>query len=130
MIRKEKCIAAIKAFRAKTGIEISDENCIATLHLMNAHGLDLHAALDQSSRCANDHGIDAWFYDSISDELFVYQSKLSESKAIALRGLDDLGRARDWLERVVLEGSLDTIPSNNPCLFQSLSVAWRNQVLG
>jgi hypothetical protein len=117
MIRKEECIAAVKAFRAKTGIEISDENCIATLHVMNTHGLDVHAALDQSSRGANDHGIDAWFYETGSHSLFVYQSKLSESKSLALRGLDDLSRARDWLERVIVEGGLDAIPSDNPCLF-------------
>ncbi len=117
MIRKEDCVAAIKAFRAKTGIEISDENCVATLHVMNSHGLDVHAALDQSSRGANDHGLDAWFYDPTSRELFIYQSKLSESKAIALRGFDDLGRARDWLERVIVNGNLDAIPSDNPCLF-------------
>ncbi|HZM02102.1 MAG TPA: hypothetical protein VFC44_03675 [Candidatus Saccharimonadales bacterium] len=50
MIPKEDCQKAIKAFRAKQGVEATDENIIATIHLMNTHGVDFHAALDQSSR--------------------------------------------------------------------------------
>jgi hypothetical protein len=50
MIRKEDCQKVIRTFRAKHGIDATDENVIATVHLMNAHGLDVHAALDQSSR--------------------------------------------------------------------------------
>lgn len=117
MIQKEDCLRAIKAFRAKYAIEAPDENIIGTIHLMNTHGMDSHAALDQSSRSANDHGIDAWFHDSTSARLFVYQSKLSESKATALRGFGDLDRARQWLEALISEGRVDVVPSDNHCLF-------------
>lgn len=117
MLRKEDCLKAIKAFRAKQGLDASDENIIATIHLMNAHGLDIAAALDQSSRAADDHGIDAWFYDEGKQELCIYQSKLSEGKGLALRGFNDLDRARQWIEPVVIEGLVETVPSHNNCLF-------------
>ncbi len=117
MVRKEDCLRAVKAFRAKQGIEASDDNVIASIHLMNAHGLDIAAALDQSSRAGDDHGIDAWHYDDANQELFIYQSKLSESKSLVLRGLDDLDRARQWLEPVVIDGAVEKVPSDNHCLF-------------
>jgi len=116
MIPKENCLKAIKNFRAKQGIEASDENIIATIHLMNTHGVDLNAALDQSSRSGNDHGVDAWFYDETDKELFIYQSKLTESRAASLRGLGDLDYARQWLEEVVIDGLVTAIPDNN-CLY-------------
>lgn len=117
MLRKEDCLRAIKTFRAKQGLDASDENIIATIHLMNAHGLDIAAALDQSSRAADDHGIDAWFYDDEKQELYIYQSKLSEGKGLALRGFGDLDRARQWIEPIVIEGVVETVPSDNNCLF-------------
>jgi hypothetical protein len=117
MLKKESCVRAVKAFRAKHGLDASDENVIATMHLMNKHGMDVNAALDQSSSCGNDHGSDAWYYDEPNRELFIYQSKLTESKALALRGLDDLDRARQWLEQVIIEGTVETVPSDNHCLF-------------
>lgn len=40
MIRKDDCLKAIKAFRIKYAIEAPDENIIATIHLMNTHGMD------------------------------------------------------------------------------------------
>ncbi len=49
MLKKDDCIKSIKKFRAKNGLEASDENTIATVHLMNTHGIDIHAALDQKS---------------------------------------------------------------------------------
>ena len=104
MIRKEDCQKVIRAFRAKHGIDATDENVIATVHLMNAHGLDVHAALDQSSRSGNDRGVDAWYYHEPDNELTIYQSKLTESKALCLRGLNDLDTARQWIEQIVLEG--------------------------
>src|SRR5262245_33570109 len=110
MLKKETSQQPINAFRAKVGIEATDENIIATLHLMNTHGMDIHAALDQSSRSANDHGIDAWHYLELSHELFLYQSKLTESKALTLRGLNDLDRARQWLEQVIIEGTVEVVP--------------------
>jgi len=107
----------IKAFRAKYGLDALDENVIAAVHLMNAHGVDVNAALDQSSRSGNDQGIDAWYYSEAAQELFIYQSKLTESRPQAIKGLDDLTRARIWLEKVIVEGSVDSVPSNNHCLF-------------
>ncbi len=77
MLTKDKCVPVIKSFRAKYALESSDENTIATIHLMNTHGIDIHAALDQSSRSGNDHGIDAWFYDEHDRNLFIYQSKMN-----------------------------------------------------
>src|ERR1035438_5533405 len=117
MIPKENCQKAIKAFRAKQGVEATDENIIATIHLMNTHGVDLHAALDQSSRSGNDHGVDAWFYDEAKSELFIYQSKLTESKTAALRGLGDLDSARQWLEGIIIDGTVASIPIENNSLF-------------
>lgn len=117
MLRKEDCLKAIKTFRAKQGLDASDENIIATIHLMNAHGLDIAAALDQSSRAADDHGIDAWFYDEEKQELCIYQSKLSEGKGLALRGFGDLDRARQWIEPILIKGIVEVVPSDNNCLF-------------
>jgi len=79
--------------------------------------MDVNAAFDQSSSCGNDHGSDAWYYDEANRELFIYQSKLTESKFLALRGLNDLDRARQWLEQVIIEGTVETVPSDNHCLF-------------
>jgi AIPR protein len=117
MIPKENCLKAIKAFRSKQGVEATDENIIATIHLMNTHGVDFHAALDQSSRSGNDHGVDAWFYDEARNELFVYQSKLTESRPSTLRGLSDLDFARQWLEEIIIEGTVTSVPNDNHCLF-------------
>lgn len=116
MRSKDDCLKAVKNFRAKQGVEAADENIIATIHLMNTHGLDLHSAMDQSSRSANDHGVDAWFYDDKANDLTIYQSKLTESRAAALRGLGDLDYARQWLEEVLIEGTVAAIPDNH-CLF-------------
>lgn len=117
MLKKNDCLAVIKSLKAKHGLEASDENLIATIHLMNTHGIDVNAALDQSSRSGNDRGIDAWYYESASQELFIYQSKLTESKPSALRGLIDLSDARQWLEQVIISGTVDVVPSDNHCLF-------------
>src|ERR1039457_382250 len=112
MISKVDCIKAVKSFRAKQGVEASDENIIATIHLMNTHGMDLHSAMDQSSRSGNDHGVDAWFYDDKVNELLIYQSKLTESRPGAVRGLGDLDYARQWLEEVLINGAVTSIPDN------------------
>jgi hypothetical protein len=117
MVTRDKCIDAIKKFRAKNAIDTSDENVIATMHLMNCHGIDVNAALDQSSRGANDKGIDAWYLDDKSSELYIFQSKLSESRALVLKGLLDLDRARVWLEQVLVDGHVDVVPNDNHCLF-------------
>jgi hypothetical protein len=117
MTSKDTCLKEIKSLRAKHAVERSDENVIAAIHLMNTHGIDLNAALDQSSPCGNDHGVDAWYYDEPKNRLLVYQSKLSESKPAALSGLRDLEKARAWLEEVIVDGTVATVPNDNPCLF-------------
>ncbi len=117
MLSKSECLEAIKSLRANQAIEASDENIIAAIHLNNTHGLGIDAALDQSSRSGNDHGVDAWYYDDTKRMLIVYQSKLSASKAAALAGLADLNRARAWLEEVIINGTVATIPNDNHCLF-------------
>lgn len=117
MLRKDDCVAVIKSFRARHGLDASDENVIATVHLMNAHGLDANAALDQSSRSGGDRGVDAWHYDEAGRELFVYQSKLTESRPGALRGFSDLEAAAGWVGGVVVDGAVDSVPSDNHCLF-------------
>jgi hypothetical protein len=117
MVGKATCIEAIKKFRSKSGVDAADENVIAAIHLMNMHGLDVHAALDQSSRSANDNGIDSWYCDEGLNTVYVYQSKLSESRQLVLKGLADLDRARHWLEQVLVQGQVHAVPSDNHCLF-------------
>jgi hypothetical protein len=118
MLKKEQCIKSINKFREKTGImDASDENIISTIHIMNFHKLDLHAALDQSSRGSNDHGIDAWYYSDDKHELFIYQSKLSENKGLVLRGLNDLQLAASFLEKIIVEGALDKVPNDNHAIY-------------
>jgi hypothetical protein len=112
-----QCIDAIKSFRAKQAIESTDENIIATMHLMNCFAADVNAALDQSSRAANDHGIDAWYYEEKPGKLHILQSKLSESRSTVVKGFYDLDRAREWLEQVLVDGHVDAVPADNHCLF-------------
>ncbi|MEO8147672.1 MAG: hypothetical protein ABI723_08555 [Bacteroidia bacterium] len=107
MISKENCLKRISKFREKPGIvDATDENIISAIHLMNFHGLDLHAALYQSSRSANDNGIDPWFFDDDKKELFIYQSKLSEGKILVLNGLNDLRRQVIFLSKFLLKVKL------------------------
>jgi len=96
MEQKSKFGAAIKNFRIKQGVEASDQNLMATIHLMNDRRIDINAALDQSSRGPSDKGIDAWDYDAKTHELYIYQSKFSESKYLVLDGLNDLLKANRW----------------------------------
>jgi hypothetical protein len=114
---KADCVIVARTFRAKHGLDAPDENVIATIHLMNKHGLDASVALDQSSRGANDMGIDAWYYNPQKSELSIYQSKLSESRSTVARGFDDLRRACEWLDDVVVTGQVETAPASNQCLF-------------
>ena len=118
MLKKEQCIKSINKFREKTGImDATDENIISAIHIMNFHKLDLHAALDQSSRGAHDHGIDAWYYSDEKKELYIYQSKLSEGKGLVLRGLNDLLTATAFLEKVIIDGELEKVPNDNHAVY-------------
>ena len=117
MQKKEKVVEKVKAFRYKHGIEGSEENIVVAVHLMNVHGLDKDSALDQSSRSANDNGIDGWYFDLPKNKLHVYQSKLTESKALVLKGFQDLKNGSEWLEKVLVVGKLEKIPNDNPSLY-------------
>src|SRR4030067_2418126 len=118
MIKKEDCTNKINKFKEKTGVgNASDENLITTIHLMNYHGIDLHASLDQSSRGPNDNGIDGWYYDDERKELFIYQSKLSEGKGLVIKGVNDLRRAVNWLQQIIVDGKVEKIPNDNQALY-------------
>jgi len=117
MVSKDDCLKAIRQFRSKYAVEAPEANIVAAIHLMNRHGIDAYAALDQSSRSGSDSGVDAWHFDDKRRELFVYQSKLTESRAMAAHGFGDLDRARAWLEDVIIRGELEQIPVANHCLF-------------
>src|SRR5260370_33828885 len=87
----------ISDFKARYGVQDQDEHIITTIHLTNVHRLDLSSAQDQTSHGAGDHGIDGWQYDEKSCSLYIYQSKLSQSKTTVLAGLSSLQQAADWL---------------------------------
>ncbi len=89
MLSREQVVKRVQEFKAKHGVlDEQDENVVATLHLMNTHDLDLHAAQDHTSRGGNDHGIDAWHFDPAASSLTLYQSKLTSSKVMALKGFE------------------------------------------
>jgi hypothetical protein len=44
MLTKDECLKAIKPLRVKHGLDADDESVVATLHLMNEHGIDVTAA--------------------------------------------------------------------------------------
>ena len=102
--------------KIRFAIEGDDANTIAAIHLMNKHLIDLDAGIGQSSRASGDHGVDAWHLCPKTHELFIYQSKFTESKSLTLQGIDDLSRAREWIENVLINGEVDKIPQN-PCLY-------------
>lgn len=116
MLSKEKCGKLLRELQVRFAIEGDPANTIAALHIKDKHLVDIHAALDHSSRTPGDHGVDAWHLDEKAGELFIYQSKFTESKALTLQGLSDLDRARDWLESVLVAGEVERVPQN-PCLY-------------
>lgn len=118
--QKTKCEKLIEDFRRKKALDSSNETVAMAMHLMNEHAVDDEEALDNSSRSGDDHGIDGWYFREKDGELFVYQSKFSESKNIVLAGLKDLLRAKDWLEEVLIKGEVEKIPDNQ-CLYNLYS---------
>ncbi len=116
MQSKEKIINSVNQYRIKYALDGTDENLSVVLHLINSLSLDRDSAIDQSSNRNNDYGIDGWFYNTENNELNIFQSKLSESKALALRGLNDLLNASNWLENIFINGSLEKTP-DNPALY-------------
>lgn len=113
MLARDQVIKRVKDFKAKFGVQDEqDENVVATLHLMNTHEMDLHAAQDHTSRGSSDHGIDAWHFDTTSSCLTIYQSKLSNSKAMALKGFEGLLSACEWLAELLETSTLSAPPTN------------------
>jgi hypothetical protein len=102
----------IKDFKVRFALDASEENVVTTIHLMNTHLIDKDTALDQSSLGSNDNGIDGWYYDNKNNELFIYQSKLTDSKGLALKGLKDLTNALSYLEKIIVKKEVSKIPTN------------------
>lgn len=117
MVDRIRCEEAARRFKVAQGVDLSDENAVAAFHLMNTHGVDTATALDQSSRSAGDHGIDTWYYSEEDDQLYIYQSKLSEQKSLVLKGLSDLLAAGHWLSDLLERGELERRPTGNHCLY-------------
>lgn len=109
---KQTQLKTIKDFKVRFALDATEENVVTTIHLMNTHLIDKDTALDQSSLGSNDFGIDGWYYDTKTNELFIYQSKLTDSKGLALRGLKDLTTALSYLEKIIVHKEVGKIPTN------------------
>ncbi len=105
-------LKTIKDFKVRFALDATEENVVTTIHLMNTHLIDKDTALDQSSLGSNDYGIDGWYYDNRTNELFIYQSKLTDGKGLALRGLKDLTTALSYLEKIIVRKEVGKIPTN------------------
>lgn len=112
MLDRELVVNRVASFKTKHGVQDRDEHVVTTIHLMNTHRLDLSAAQDQTSHGANDRGIDGWHYDPKSSTLTLYQSKLTESKVMALKGCDELVAGANWIGTVLQTGDLGGMLTN------------------
>lgn len=109
---KQTHLKTIKDFKVRFALDATEENVVTTIHLMNTHLIDKDTALDQSSLGSSDYGIDGWYYDRRINELFIYQSKLTDNKGLVLRGLKDLTTALSYLERIIVLKEVGKIPTN------------------
>lgn len=109
---KQTQLKTIKDFKVRFALDGTEENVVTTLHLMNTHLVDKDTALDQSSLGSSDFGIDGWYYDLKTNELFIYQSKLTDSRGLALQGLKDLTTALNFLEKVIVQKNVGKVPKN------------------
>jgi hypothetical protein len=109
---KQTQLKTIKDFKVRFALDATEENVVTTIHLMNTHLIDKDTALDQSSLGSNDFGIDGWYYDNKTNELFIYQSKLTDSKGLALKGLNDLTNALIYLEKIIVKKDVGKVPVN------------------
>jgi hypothetical protein len=109
---KQTQLKSIKDFKVRFALDATEENVVTTIHLMNTHLIDRDTALDQSSLGSNDFGIDGWYFDNKTNELFIYQSKLTDSKVLALKGLKDLTNALTYLEKIIIQKEVGKIPTN------------------
>lgn len=114
MQEKEEIVKAVNEYRVKYGLEGRDENLITIVHFINSEWLDLDRAIEQTSDGSKDFGIDGWFLDG--ETLHIYQSKVSESKAYVLGGLDGLLKAAAWLEGLFTTDEVEKRPDNR-CLY-------------
>lgn len=115
MQKKEDIVKAVNEYRIRYALEGTDENLSIIVHFINNQSLDKDSAIDQTSNRSNDFGIDGWFLKDGSN-LNIYQSKLTESKQLALRGVSDLVNASSWLEGLFTTNEVERIP-DNPCLY-------------
>jgi len=109
---KQTQLKTIKDFKVRFALDATEENVVTTIHLMNTHLIDKDTALDQSSLGSSDYGVDGWYYYIKTNELFIYQSKLTDSKGLALRGLKDLTTALTYLEKIIVQKEVGKIPTN------------------
>jgi hypothetical protein len=114
MQEKEEIVKAVNEYMVKYGLEGRDENLITIVHFINSEWLDLDRAIEQTSDGSKDFGIDGWFLDG--ETLNIYQSKVSESKAYVLGGLDGLLKAAAWLEGLFTTDEVEKRPDNR-CLY-------------
>lgn len=108
----DELLRLVRKFKTDNGVQDQEEHVITTIHLMNAHRIDLSAAQDQTSHGAGDKGIDGWHFDKRSGTLYVYQSKLSPNKGTVLRGFEGLIEASEWIACVLQTGEVGGKLSN------------------
>lgn len=125
MQKKDDIVKAVNEYKVKHALEGTDENLSIIVHFINNQSLDRDSAIDQTSNRSNDFGIDGWFLKD-GETLNIYQSKLSESKALALRGLADLINAAGWLEGLFTTDEVEKIP-DNPCLYNLFMMFAKNK---
>jgi hypothetical protein len=123
MSLKQNQLKIIRDFKVRFALDATEEHVVTTLHLMNKHTIDKDTALDQSSLGANDFGIDGWYLDTQHQHLYIYQSKLTDNKGLALSGLKGILTAVGFLEKVLLAKDADKLPRNKSIynLFLELS---------
>ena len=109
---KQTQLKTIKDFKVRLALDATEENVVTTIHLMNTHLIDKDTALDKSAQGSSDFGIDGWYYDNKTNELYIYQSKLTDSKGLALKGLKDLTTALTYLEKIIIHKDVSKIPKN------------------
>lgn len=126
---QEKNQKLVSNFKKKHRLEVEDDSAAVTIHLMNQHRIDENAALDQSSRGADDHGVDGWYFDGKTGDLFIYQSKFSLNKQYVLQGFADIVRAKDWIQQVCLDGGIEKNPANHGLYNLYISLCQNNDKL-
>ena len=94
----ELTMQTVADFKSRHGLaDETDRSIVTTIHLMNAHQVDLAGAQERTSRGGSDHGIDGWYLDGSAGSLFVYQSRLGSTRGQVLKGLENLLEAAEWI---------------------------------